>query len=313
MRKLFFFLLISISIVTEVYSFQDVKIVPPNDSIPDRKKDTVCYKYSFQRGDTITYSLTSSDSIAINYGAPLTKIRNELFELVCDSLSQRGTFFITLELLDYVGYENYGVNKNVEVRENPWKNRKVQLEIDSLGQRLSWEISDSINPAISAGGAFQSYLLFWLKEPCKAIEETWMTSSTDELAENGFPIPLLKQSTLYQMKSPIDTLNDSCVNIEFIKTGQGSITLNEPNGINKMNSIINSFGKIYISRTRNLPVYFFNTIEQKLTIIGSEGEEQKGWHYITSHFTLKQIKHYIPKIEKSKPVPEQIKKKTKKK
>ncbi len=288
-----------------------------NSTSITRSTDTVCFKYSFEKGDTLTYSIVSMDSIAINFGAPLIKSRNELLMVVCDSVSTRGSFFLTLELIDYVGFENYGASSNKEIKETPWKGRSVQIEIDSLGKRLSWSVDDSTKGAMSTGGAFQPYLFFWFKESCKIVDETWMVQSMDELPENGIPVPAMNQSTLFRARKNLDTLNEKCSSFEFIKTGQGSVRVNDGKTSMLVSSIINSFGVLDISIEKKIPVHFYYTVEQKLTIQVAPDDKQQGWHYITSNFTLHQFKKLdmeaVKRMEAEKARKELLKKGKKKK
>jgi len=283
------------SLLVIIFYLETLPVYPqllPNDSTGIKKKDTVCFKLAFHAGDTLTYSIVSMDSIVINYGAPLKKVRNELLSVVCDSVSKKGTFFLSLELLDFIGYESSDGEKEVERKETPWKGRIVQIEIDSVGNRLSWSVDDSTVGAMSTGGAFQPYLFFYFKEPCKGVDETWMVQTLDELPENGFPVPLLKQSSLFRARKDIDTLGEKCSSFEFIKTGQGSINVIDEKTNLLVTSIINSFGIYDISQVRNIPVYFYYTVEQKLTVHLSKDETQPGWHYITSNWTLSQYKPF---------------------
>ena len=50
--------------------------------------------------------------------------------------------------------------------------------------------------------------------------------------------------------------------------------------------ILNSLGILDISSELFIPVHYFSTVEQKLTIHYSDDQKIPGWHFITTNFTL---------------------------
>ncbi|MBI5324377.1 MAG: hypothetical protein HZB41_03715, partial [Ignavibacteriae bacterium] len=99
------------------------------------------------------------------------------------------------------------------------------------------------------------------------------------------------QSSLFRAKGLIDTLDDNCARFEFIKTAQGSIPVVTENENFKVTNVINGFGIMDISTTRNVPVHFFSSVEQKLTLHFPDDVTKPGLHYINSFFTLESIQH----------------------
>jgi len=283
-RGLFLIVLITASIILKAQAFSI-------DSSDVKKKDTIIFKLKFNPGDTLLYNVISIDSIIIDYGTPLIKSRKEKIKIVCDSVNKSEHFFIHQSLVEFSSVESQGEKRNIENNVSSWLNRTVWFEIDSVGNRLSYRLDDSTNGAMSPGGAFQPYLLFPFEATQKAVNESWMIESLDELAENGLPVPLLKQSSLFRVKGIVDTLGDKCSRFEFIKTAQGSIPVFTDKEQFKVTNIINGFGVMDISTTRFIPVHFFSTVEQKLTLQFPDDITKPGLHYITTNFTLDSIKH----------------------
>ena len=78
---------------------------------------------------------------------PLIKHREELIEIVCDSIGNNGHFFMSQKLLKFNSNEIYNNTENVERNESPWIGRKIMIETDSNGFRFSHAIDDSLTYA----------------------------------------------------------------------------------------------------------------------------------------------------------------------
>ncbi len=253
------------------------------------ESDTICYQYKFNPGDTLIYHVAGWDSISIDYDSPLLRTRLERYRIVCDS-AIAGRFFLSQTLIHYAAKESKDGIDGVDRSQSMWVGRTIWFEIDSVGRRYSYGISDSSLVAMSPGGAFNLNLFFPFDAICKTVNESWRVSSMDELIENGMPVTILRQTKLFRLLEPVDTLGYSCSRLTYINTGQGSIELSET-GIAKVNCVINGHGILDISLEHNFPVHLFATVEQKLTIVKKNKVEIPGWHYITAHFILEQ---YIP-------------------
>lgn len=271
---------------TESDSMPKPKPVVQDSSIKSLVKDTVCFKLKFLPGDTLLYFVESYDSIIIDYGDPLLKIRKEYYQVVCDSLGYGDSFFLSLKLIGFKSIEKSAKNKKVERNETEWLNHNVQIELDSLGNRISYRIDKVVKEALCPGGAFQPYLFFPFKESCKKVEESWMLDTTDYLCENGLPLPSLKYTILFRAKPKIDTLDANCLRFEYVKTGQGSILIESGKDNIQVTNVINSFGIYDIHSTEFVPVHFKSSIEQNLTIHSAKDQQKKGQHFITSEYTL---------------------------
>jgi len=256
--------------------------------------DTLCFKYNFKLKDTLIYKVFSFDSISIDYDSPLLRVREEIWQIVCDSLSFDYNFFLSMKLLSYKATESYKETKDVKVETHNFVGRSCWILIDSLGYRLNYGSDDSLKFDMSPGGAFQPNLLITLGAHCKELNETWSVKSLDDLPENGVPVPLLRQSSLFRLKGTIDTLNENCIRLEFIKTGQGSVRTIIDNNQLRVTNVINGFGVFDLSATREIPIHFFSTVEQKLTIHLTEEDKQPGYHYINTNYTLIDYKQYVP-------------------
>lgn len=244
-----------------------------------------CFKYGLQTGDTLYYRVVSYDSIIIDFSEPLLKTRYERIKVSVDSVINE-KIFLTQELTQFIGKESKGDIKNITRESSPWLGQKVQIVIDSLGNRYD---QNAINPSgakIHPGGAFMPYLFFSIKESCKFKNESWLVKSTDTLAENSFPYPILNQTSMMRVVGDNDTLGYEGKKFRFIKTAQGFYYLFSKNDTTEIFARINSGGYITFTDSTNIPLHYFSTIEQKLKITDSKGNETPGWHFISSDFTL---------------------------
>ena len=293
--KLIILLFFGINIVAKA------QLINPADTANNyRKADTVCYKLNFIPLDTLVYKVVSFDSISINFDTPLLKNRVEKWQIVCKAIDKHKRFILGIKMIEYKSKETYKNTADQEVYDSPWLNHEVLISVDSLGDRYYIPVNDTVTEALGPGGAFQPILVFPFLRGCKPINQTWLVNSTDTLVENGYPVPVMKQVSLFRLNPLKDTLNDTCAVLEFVKSGQG-VLLSAKAGL-KMNitSVINSFGELYLSLSRHIPLQLFATSEQKLTIHLPGGESQPGYHYITSVYSLESYKIHksIPPVQK---------------
>ncbi len=293
--KLFIAIALVFILATDIYSQNDSTIV--NEEF----KEIICYRYNFYQGDTLYYRNVSHDSIIIGMEPPLLRIRNELYELVCDSVGKKTSYFyLSMTLREYKALESKGDDKNIERKTTPWLNRKVFLVIDSLGNRIQTGIDDISNLAMSPGGAFNPYLFFGVNGYCKTQKESWISKSLDTIVENGNPAPLINRTVLFRAYQEKDTLGQICQNLTYISTGQGSILLRTPTEQMSVTSVLAGSGNLYISKKDLIPVYQFANIEQKLRIFTPENEDgNPAWHYTSAEFLLEK---FIPGKKRNIPV-----------
>lgn len=261
-------------------------------------KDSICYKYHFEKGDSIMYYVKSYDSILIDYDKPLLKHRYEQVLLTCDSVSQDGRYYLSQILKNFIAKSSQDSLKNIEEVDSPWQGRKIWYAIDSLGKRYAYGVDDSTQAALAPGGAFQPILIIPVGKNCKRINESWNVESLLDLPENGVPVPILRQSLLIRAMGIKDTLDHRSKYLEYISTGQGSMKVTTRNKSFGLTNVTNGYGSILIDIESGVPVNHFATLEQKLTILQSDGSTQPGWHYINTNYRLE----YLKRTKKAEPL-----------
>jgi len=251
-------------------------------------KDTLCHKYSFSVGDTLEYKIKSGDSIVVNWDSPLSKERFERIRIVCESIDKKtGHFFLSHEYTDYIGYESKPLYNKSERDRHDWLNKKVIIEIDSLGNRYSYEYKDTTTSGSTAGGPFQGLLLQPLGKKCTSKGETWLTQNdTSFVAENGFQTPMIIRTDLFENKGEIDTLNHKSTRIDITFTGNSEVFVESNEALFYMTAIINGHSENYVSNELKIPIWAYFTQEQNFTINLGKGKKTKGFHFSYSIFEL---------------------------
>ncbi len=310
LKKLIAYMIISIVCVLSVYSqaqitpelIDSVNIKYSNPNTPDTTelKPIIItkFKYKFIPKDTLIYTSTSKDSIVINYGTPLLKERMEVHQIICDSINSIGNYCLQIKLINFEANERESLGEPVKHYDSPWLGRTVFLEIDSVGFRYNATYDDTNKVGLAPGGAFMHTLLFPFKYSEFNVNSSWMLEDIDYLVENGLPCPAIRSNYLYSNQGTIDTLNENCNRLEFIKTSQGSITLPPEKGQKeglRITSVIASGGVLDISNSRNIPIHIMQTMEQKLSIHKSKDDIIPGKHYITTFSTLTSYNKFLDK------------------
>lgn len=277
----------------------NLKFQNPADEDASENKPVVItnFKYKFVPKDTLYYSAISKDSIVINYGTPLLKNRTELWRLICDSINENGNYCMQISLVSCKASEyNVGGQPVEHNNDSPWLGRKIFIEIDSVAYRYNVSYDDTTKSGMAPGSAFQPTILFPFKVSESIVGSTWMVQDLDYLAENGIPCPVLRSNYLYENKGTIDTLNENCNRLEFVRTSQGSILLEPESGQKEglmVTSIIASGGIVDISNTRHIPIHQMQTMDQKLSIHKSKDDIIPGKHFVTTFITLVSYNKYI--------------------
>ncbi len=258
------------------------------------KKDTLCAFYKFYPGDTLVYNLAAYDSIQVNYYDFLWKQRNEQWTVVCDSVKNDTMFYLSLSLTGFYSKE-FQKNNRDQIRTTcPWLGRKVTLVIDQIGNRLDYALTDSTHPAMNPGGPFQPSLFFPFGSRCNEKGKTTITEFTGVFPENGLPTPVIAQKFISKPERVLDTLGYSCVHILTAVTSQGSIRVSniqdDSEIMYRTTSIQNGHTSLDISIDYHVPVHFFSTEEQKLTLHFGNNKKQPGVHYINTFCSLSEFR-----------------------
>ncbi|MFP4370367.1 MAG: hypothetical protein ACLFR2_12380 [Candidatus Kapaibacterium sp.] len=279
MKLIFFTLFILITGALEAISQHD-------DYNEVEPRDTVVFRYKFNVGDTLYYRVVSHDSIIIDYGEPLLKSRYERIRITCDSINDVNHYILGITLVDYLAHESKGDVRGVRREHSPWLDRTVWIEMDFYGNRYSYRIDDTSQAAMAPGSAFQPFLLINFVESHKAVNESWMVKDSIHIAENGYPPPVLRYSSLFRAKESIDTLGYMTNKAEYIRTAQGSMELITDQQKIAVASIHNSWGFINMSKELFIPVSLYQTSELKLNIQSPDQPDKPGWHYIEANYML---------------------------
>lgn len=258
------------------------------------KQDSVCFQFSFSKGDSLLYLVKASDSIVLERQPTLIKRRTESILIVCDSVGANGHFFLTQSLAGFAARETSQDTSTMMRFESGWLKRRASFEIDSMGRRFSWKSDDTTREAVTPGGAFQQNLIFPIMESCKRINESWMVRTSDDLPENGVPAPLREQTTIFRALDPVDTLGEHCNRFQIALTGQGVSVVGTEGRKIRTTSILTTYGVMSFSTAKHVPVHFFVTSETKLKIETQRGQSAQGKQFSRMNYSLTSYRSQHP-------------------
>lgn len=268
--------------------FSQIKLDIPDDGDGPITEKLICYSYKFSKGDTLEYLIYSFDSITFPATPDVLKARREILEIICDSVTEKGRFFLRHTVKSVSIKETTQGTGTITHSTHPWVNKTATIEIDSVGNRYSWKLGDSSKAILSPGGAFQSVLFFPIKEHCVRENSSWLVEREDYYPENGIPVSYCNYGALFKTTKGIDTLGFDCNRLQYAKTAKSGIELRQIGTKTSIFVVSNSFGKLAISYKYKVPVHFFSTIEQKLQITNDTNPDKilQGKHHIMSNATL---------------------------
>lgn len=256
--------------------------------------DTLCFRYAFERGDTLVYSVDAHDSITFVGQPPLLKLRTELVTIICDSVTKGELYHLRVTLRKSIEKQTTGKDSS-QKQGSPWVGRTAYLVIDTLGNRLVTRPDDTTKAALTPGGAFQPLLLPTLGTSCGRQNQSWMVEDTTLMVENGVPEPAFAHATLWRVLDDADTLGRNFKQIQYTQTALASLTMTSEKVNMKTEAVIASFGKLSLDSELRIPYHLYATSQNTLVIKFPNGREVKGKHHTSSHAHLLDVRSANPK------------------
>jgi len=236
-------------------------------------KDTLCFFYRFEAGDTLIYDIDARDSIKVQGAGGLLKLRRSSVSIICDSAAN-GMYWLRHVMTSSV--ERQSMSDTSSSRDShPWVDRVVTMVIDSLGKRFYVAVASSNVLAMHPGGPFSPLLLPPLGESCGRQNQSWITEDTLELADNGVPPAAVAQLTLWRVLDKVDTLARRFRQIQYSTTARGLHKVADDGMSMTTIATINAFGKLSFDDLLNVPYHVFATSENKLDIELKNGTERQ--------------------------------------
>jgi hypothetical protein len=256
-------------------------------------KDTLFHKYNFVEGDTLEYRLESGDSVLVNWDSPLIKERYERIIITCDSVDEKtGHFFLTHEYDLITGKEFKNLYPEKEIDFHQWLNKKVTIEIDSIGKRYSFKYHDSTSSGSTAGGPFQGLIIQPIGQKSSILESSWIElNDTTKYAENSYPAPTMIRTDLFENKGNTDTLDYEVVRVDISFTGNGEFFIHDKEASFYISSLTNGHSENYISTELGIPIWAYYTQEQQFEVNYGGEKTSKGMHFT---YTLFELDKFVP-------------------
>lgn len=255
-------------------------------------KDTTCFRYVFQAGDTLTYDMQAFDSVAIDksVGESFRKQRAERIRVICDSVSSDGIMYLSRQIMT-AREENYRLAFPFDTTRrtgHPWTSRVHHVGIDSMGHRRYVSMHDESRGGVSPGGLFHPQLFPIIDTSCGRQNQTWLSIDSVLLVENASPSPVLVQQNYWRVVGAIDTLGRKVKRIQFTQSGTGAYEVASKVLDGRVTSVLASFGVCTFDQMFNVMLHQYVTSEIKFTMVVS-GKEIPGKHYVTAQYSLRSL------------------------
>jgi len=232
-------------------------------------KDTLCFAYKFETGDTLVYDIDARDSLWVQGQGRILKLRKSRVLVICDSATT-STFWLRQIMTSSV--ERQGtVDTTVERPTHPWVDRVVTFVMDTVGKRSYAAVTLPDVIAIHPGGPFSPLLLPPLGESCGRQNQSWIAEDTVELTENGIPPAVIGHLTLWRVLDKVDTVGRAFRQLQYSMTARGSHKV-ATDGMSMVTyATINAYGKLSFDDLVSVPYHVFATTENKLEIETKNG------------------------------------------
>lgn len=235
-------------------------------------KDTLCFHYRFESGDTLIYDIDARDSVWVQGEGRVLKLRRSRVMIVCDSAAN-GTSWLR-QIMTSSTERHSTADTTSERTTHPWVGREVRFVIDTLGKRSYAAVTRPDVIGMHPGGPFSPLLLPPLGESCGRQNQSWIVEDTVEYSENGVPPSVVAQTALWRVLDNVDTLGRKFRQLQYSTTARGAHKISTDGMAMVTTATLNSYGKLSFDAALNVPYHVFATSENKLNIELKNGIER---------------------------------------
>ncbi|MEY3386151.1 MAG: hypothetical protein RIR53_962 [Bacteroidota bacterium] len=254
--------------------------------------DTICYRYRFAPADTLLYRIESRDSIMVPSFDDVEKWRQEGLRIVCDSVVN-DLYHLTLRLEAYSERQRSGKDSS-ERRSHPWMQRTMRLVIDSLGRRLQASVDDSSRAMAAPGGLFQALRLPIIDTSCGRQQQSWISSDTIIVPENGVPAPEIRQQVFWRVGDRFDTLGRAASWIQYTLTAFGGVDVPDAKlNVTSVGSVA-EYCRLVLDRGLGVPLSSAIIQQVRFKIQSGRSRSTDGRHHTTSTMSLVELRSPDP-------------------
>lgn len=251
-------------------------------------KDTICYRYRFAPSDTLYVRIESRDSIVVPGFDPIEKERTEGLRIVCDSVRDQ-TYWLSMRILYYTERQRSGKDSSSRTS-HPWTQRTMRLHIDSLGRRLHASVDDPARALACPGGMFQALRLPIIDSSCRRQNQSWMSSDTLLVPENGVPAPEVRQRVLWRVGDLLDTLGRQAAWLQYTLTGFSGVDVPDTSVNVTTVGTIAEYGRLVMDRGLGVPLSSSIWQEVRFRIQSGVSRNTAGRHLVVSTLSLMEIR-----------------------
>ena len=286
------FVLVLILLVSVLNGLKGQMQIRPGGKPIIRGKDTICYRYRFAAADTLLYRIESRDSITVPGFDPIEKWRIEGLRIVCDSVSGQ-VYHLTLRIEAFRERQRSGSDSS-ERTSHPWMRRVMRLSIDSLGRRLSARIDDASLAMAGPGGLFQALRLPIIDTSCGRQQQSWISTDTIMVPENGIPAPEIRQQALWRVGDLLDTLGRKASWIQYTLTAFGGVDVPDTSLNVTTSGSIAEYGRLVMDRGLGIPLSSSVVQQVRFKLQSGQSRNTEGRHHVTSTMSLLELRSPDP-------------------
>jgi hypothetical protein len=286
------FVLVLILLVSALIGLKGQMQIRPGGKPIILGKDTICYRYRFAAADTLLYRIESRDSITVPGFDPIEKWRIEGLRIVCDSVSDE-VYHLTLRIEAFRERQRSGSDSS-ERTSHPWMRRVMRLSIDSLGRRLSARIDDASRAMAGPGGLFQALRLPIIDTSCGRQQQSWISTDTIMVPENGIPAPEIRQQALWRVGDLLDTLGRKASWIHYTLTAFGGVDVPDTSLNVTTSGSIAEYGRLVMDRGLGIPLSSSVVQQVRFKLQSGQSRNTEGRHHVTSTMSLLELRSPDP-------------------
>lgn len=269
--------------------------VQPGSKTPVIGKDTLCFAYHLEAGDSLYFITEAIDSVIFPGASTLLKTRIEENVIVCDSVRHDTIYYVRTWLRAAHELQTVpGTGDTVDRTSFPWVGRETYITMTRQGKRLAIASARPNVAGTAPGGIFRPLALPPLGGDCARQYQSWQHLDTVVYTENAVPEGIAFTNALYRV---LDFVDSNMVRYRQIQYTQSSIASYEPQqaGLDfTLRAVINSYGKMTFDPLRLLPIHHAATSEQKVTIKREGNKDTEGRHLLLQHTQLVEVRSADP-------------------
>ncbi|MBC8144556.1 MAG: hypothetical protein H7X80_03155 [bacterium] len=255
---------------------------PLRSGIPDHAElDTIDLVYSFDVGETVTYRVTTHDTLVLSGANSVLQAaeRSHIVSYTCDSIVRDG-YVLTMRYSGYAARERRDSLPLVTRTAHPWTEHSYTFLMTPDGRRVRLlSKSDSL---VAPAGPFQPLLLPYLGDRWTHVGSSQMFDIAHWLIDNVAPAIIWNGTSFRAITERREAFGLAAIGVSLTETGRATY---EASGGRITDAIINSEGHYWYSPMLGYPVAG-EVVSMNRLEIRSNGAQAEGRQVIHTTFEI---------------------------